>query len=77
VSTVNGDCVEVAHLPAGGIAVRDSKDKNGLILRFAAVEWGLFITGIKTRADCGPSPLSATLILNTPSKDSKTGGSPG
>jgi hypothetical protein len=37
-SANSGDCVEVAHLP-GFVAVRDSKDPHGLILRFTADEW--------------------------------------
>jgi Domain of unknown function (DUF397) len=42
-STANGDCVEVACLPVGGVAVRDSKDKAGPILRFGHDSWQQFL----------------------------------
>lgn len=42
-STANGDCVEVACLPIGGVAVRDSKDKAGAILRFSHDSWQQFL----------------------------------
>jgi Domain of unknown function (DUF397) len=45
-SFANGDCVEVAGLPDGQVAVRDSKDPDGPILRFSAAEWRAFLTGI-------------------------------
>jgi hypothetical protein len=45
-STVNGNCVEVAAFPGGGVAVRDSKDPDGPILRFSAAEWSAFAEGM-------------------------------
>jgi len=39
--------VEVANLPDGGRAVRDSKDPAGPILRFTAREWAAFVGGAK------------------------------
>lgn len=44
-SFANGDCVEVASLPEGGVGVRDSKDTTGPVLRFTASEWVAFIAG--------------------------------
>jgi hypothetical protein len=41
-----GDCVEVASLP-DVVAVRDSKDRNGPALGFAADAWAAFVSGIK------------------------------
>jgi hypothetical protein len=41
------NCVEVASLPDGGRAVRDSKDPAGPVLRFTASEWDAFIGGAK------------------------------
>lgn len=38
-------CVEVADLPTGGRAVRDSKDPTGPALSFTAPEWVAFIQG--------------------------------
>ncbi|WP_411143008.1 DUF397 domain-containing protein [Streptomyces sp. x-80] len=36
------DCVEVAVNIPGVIAVRDSKDSDGPILRFAPAQWAAF-----------------------------------
>jgi hypothetical protein len=45
---VNGqECVEVAYLPDGGRALRDSKDPNGPVLRFTAGEWDAFTKGAR------------------------------
>ena len=42
----NNGCVEVA-LAADEIAVRDSKDRDGPVLRFTAHEWGAFLAGVR------------------------------
>jgi hypothetical protein len=41
-SASNGACVEVADL-RDGVAVRDSKDPDGPVLRFAGQSWRDFI----------------------------------
>jgi hypothetical protein len=41
------NCVEVAELPDGGVAVRDSKDPDGPKLTFTPAEWQAFIGGVK------------------------------
>ncbi|MFD1546183.1 DUF397 domain-containing protein [Nonomuraea guangzhouensis] len=41
------NCVEVATLPGGGHAVRDSKDPDGSVLLFTPGEWNAFIKGVK------------------------------
>ncbi len=41
-----GECVEVAALP-GGVAVRDSKDPNGPVLRFTREEWRAFLARVR------------------------------
>ena len=41
-----GTCVEVASV-GEGVAVRDSKDQNGPILRFTPQEWAAFLAGAK------------------------------
>ncbi|MGV9242600.1 DUF397 domain-containing protein [Streptomyces sp. NPDC003710] len=43
----NGACVEVAVLPDGGRAVRDTKDRDGGIQWYNAAEWTAFIAGVK------------------------------
>lgn len=46
-STAQGaDCVEVADLPAGARAVRDSKNPGGAVLRCPAGEWAAFLGGL-------------------------------
>ena len=45
-SSGTGQCVECANLPAGGMAVRDTKDRNGPVLRFSAEEWQAFTAGV-------------------------------
>ncbi len=43
-----GNCVEVADLPDGGRAVRDTKDHGrGPVLLFTAAEWEAFANGVK------------------------------
>jgi Domain of unknown function (DUF397) len=41
-----GNCVEVAPL-RNGMAVRDSKNPDGPVLRFSADAWQAFVSGIK------------------------------
>jgi Domain of unknown function (DUF397) len=43
-----GGCVEVADLPDGGRLVRDTKDRQGPVLRFTAGEWSAFTDGVRT-----------------------------
>ena len=43
----NGNCVEVASLPDGGIGVRDSKDSEGPFLSFTSGEWHAFLGGVR------------------------------
>ena len=42
-----GTCVEVADNLTGVIAVRDSKDPDGPVLRFSRADWSAFVTGIR------------------------------
>jgi hypothetical protein len=46
-SHANGNCPEVASLPDGMIGVRDSKDREGAVLRFTRGEWEAFLDGVK------------------------------
>jgi hypothetical protein len=48
-STASGDgaCVEVAPLPDGGVAVRDSKDPGGPVLRYTPLEFAAFLQGAR------------------------------
>ncbi len=42
-----GNCVEVADNLPGVIAVRDSKDPDGPVLRFSGSDWAAFVAGIR------------------------------
>jgi hypothetical protein len=46
-SASQGECVEVADLPDGGRAVRDSKDPDGPVLTFTADAWRRFTDEIR------------------------------
>ena len=47
-SSANNNCVEVALLPDGGAAVRDSKQRDASpILQFTKKEWAAFLAGAK------------------------------
>ncbi|MER7128153.1 DUF397 domain-containing protein [Streptosporangium saharense] len=46
-SAQQDNCVEVAGLPGGGRAVRDSKDPSGPTLDFTRGEWWKFVSLIK------------------------------
>lgn len=46
-----GNCVQVAVLPGGGIAVRNSRHPEGPALAFTGAEWNAFIHGV-TRGAC-------------------------
>ncbi|MBO0820466.1 MAG: DUF397 domain-containing protein [Nocardiopsaceae bacterium] len=42
-----GNCVEVAHLPGGGVALRDSKNRAKEAHTYTRAEWAAFLTGAK------------------------------
>jgi hypothetical protein len=41
-SSANGQCVECALLPDGGMVVRDTEDRGGAVLAFSAEAWRKF-----------------------------------
>ena len=43
----NSACVQVAHLPGGRVAVRDSKDTTRQAHVFDSEEWAAFVAGVK------------------------------
>lgn len=45
-SGAEGNCVEIADLPNGAVAVRDSKNPGREPLRFDAAEWAAFREGV-------------------------------
>ena len=50
----NGNCIEVANLYGGAVGIRDSKDAEGLILRFTQPEWHAFLGGVRHGEFDGP-----------------------
>jgi hypothetical protein len=43
----NSACVQVAHLPGGMVAIRDSKDTRKAAHIFDSAEWAAFVSGVK------------------------------
>ena len=46
-SNPNGDCVELADLPAGGVALRNSRAPSGPALVYTRAEIAAFLEGAK------------------------------
>ncbi len=46
-SNPSGNCVEAAGLPAGGVAVRNSRYPDGPALVFTRAEWEAFVLGAR------------------------------
>jgi hypothetical protein len=45
-SFANGNCVEAADLGNGVVGVRNSRDRDGAVLRFTPDEWHAFLGGV-------------------------------
>lgn len=46
-SNAGGECVEVAPLPDGGVALRDTKDRSKEAHVYTGREWAAFLAGVK------------------------------
>ena len=46
-SNPTGNCVELAELPDGGIAVRNSRSPQGPVLVYTRAEIGAFLAGVR------------------------------
>jgi hypothetical protein len=46
-SFANGNCVEVSDLGEGCVGVRNSRDREGAVLRFTSDEWHSFLGGVR------------------------------
>lgn len=42
-SGAHGDCVEVAHVPAGSVVIRDTKHRSEGALMVTGRAWGAFV----------------------------------
>ena len=47
-SSPSGNCVELAGLPDGGVAVRNSRDPAGLVLVYTRAEMTAFLRGARS-----------------------------
>lgn len=45
--TDDNGCVEVAFLPDGGVALRDTKNRELPAHRYTAAEWDAFVAGVR------------------------------
>jgi hypothetical protein len=54
-----GDCVEVAN-HGNRVLVRDTKDRDGSVLRFTPGAWRRFADQVKRSLTSGPTPLGAS-----------------
>lgn len=46
----SANCVEISHVIASMVAVRDSKNQSGPVLLFPAREWEIFAHGLRDGA---------------------------
>jgi hypothetical protein len=46
-SQVDGHCVEVADSPKKSVDVRDSRNPDGIVLRFTPAQWDAFVGGVR------------------------------
>jgi uncharacterized protein DUF397 len=45
-----GNCIEAAPHQGALIDIRDSKNPDGAVLRFASAEWNAFVAGVRSGA---------------------------
>jgi hypothetical protein len=65
-SNPSGSCVEVAELPAGAVAVRNSRDAQGPALIYPRAEMAAFLRGIKNGEFDGLISLSRSARPGNP-----------
>jgi hypothetical protein len=63
VSNPSGSCVEVAELPGGAIAVRNSRHPSGPALIYTRAEVAAFLTGVKDGEFDDLYPSSTLMLL--------------
>ncbi|OLT11695.1 hypothetical protein BJF78_26450 [Pseudonocardia sp. CNS-139] len=70
-----GNCVEVADLPGGRHAVRDTKDR-GRALCFRSREWRAFVAGVRSGEFDRPAGSPAGCFGPVPSAPERVSGPP-
>jgi len=66
-SNPSGSCVEIAKLPGGAVAVRNSRDAEGPALIYPRAEMAAFLRGIKNGEFDGLTSLSRSARRGYPS----------
>ena len=69
-SLANGNCVEVAFLSGGAVAVRNSRDPDGPVLEFTPDEWTAFIGGARN-GEFGPPEDNRASAACNPGSDGR------
>lgn len=62
-SSPQGNCVEVAALPGGLVAVRDSRRPSGPALIFARSEWSAFTGAVRALSSAGATGAALSPAL--------------
>jgi len=65
-SNPSGSCVEVAELPGGAVAVRNSRDAEGPALIYPRAEMAAFLRGVKNGEFDGLIGLSSSVRRGHP-----------
>lgn len=68
-SGANGNCVEVAELPTGEVAMRNSRDPGGPALIYSRDEIAAFVAGVKDNEFDLPLADAAALTSDAPAND--------
>ncbi len=77
VSNPSGSCVEVAELPGGAIAVRNSRHPSGPALIYPRAEVAAFLAGVKNGEFddlCPGGVMSLPEVTGSPEMASRQGG---
>jgi Domain of unknown function (DUF397) len=72
-ASASGACVEVAHLPGGDVAVRDSKDRAKAPHVYTRREWEAFLTGAKNGEFDLPAALTGGAGPGSPGNPGESG----
>ncbi|HEX9355426.1 MAG TPA: DUF397 domain-containing protein [Streptosporangiaceae bacterium] len=71
VSNPSGSCVEVAELPGGVIAVRNSRHPSGPALIYGRAEVAAFLTGVKNGEFDDLCPGVSCIVVSLPGSHRK------
>jgi hypothetical protein len=69
----SGNCVEIAALPNGGRAIRDSKDPSGPVLVLTPAQWSELAQSTRSVRSALPHPPSRPTTKAAPDHRSRSG----